>query len=114
MSIAPALTDALLVAIHAANLRRDEANAAEPYVHAAYAAVEARIDRLVAVLADGDEELADAFGQALFDITHDGLAHLRRVFADIVREQAAQRELDAIAAAHDAFSELGAEVTSWL
>lgn len=81
-----ALTDALFEAINTANLARSAANAAEPYAHDDYEAQEKRLERLVAVLADGDDDLADAFSDALFDITHDGVAWARKVFDDIKRE----------------------------
>jgi hypothetical protein len=87
-ALTPALVDALFEAINAENLARSAANAAQPYVHADYEAHEQRLYRLVAVLADGNEELEDAFNDALFDITHDGVAWMRKVFADIARDVA--------------------------
>jgi hypothetical protein len=86
------LTDALLAAIHAANLARSAANAAEPYVHADYAAHEQRIYRLVDALADGDQVLADRFNDALFDITHDGLAWMRQTYTRLARDVTDERE----------------------
>lgn len=83
-----ALSDALLAAIHAENLARSAANAAEPYVHADYAVHEQRIYRLVDALADGDQVLADRFNDALFDITHDGLAWMRQTYARLARDVA--------------------------
>lgn len=82
------LIDELLAMIVAENVARSEANAAEPYRHEVYAEHEARIDRLVAALADGDEWLDAAFSEALFDITYDGLAWARRVWSEMVAERA--------------------------
>jgi transposase len=81
-----ALKEALLSTIHAENIARHEANAAEPYVHATYADHEQRIYRLVDALADGNEELAQRFNDALFDITFDGLAWMRKVWSDLRAE----------------------------
>jgi hypothetical protein len=86
MPLAPALTGALLDAIHTANLARSAANAAEPYEHAVYEAEEQRIYRLVDALADGNEALGEAFNDALFDITHDGLDWMRRTFDELAKE----------------------------
>lgn len=82
---------AALVECHTENLARADANAAEPYVHATYTVHEARIKRLVAVLADGDDDLYDLFYEALFDITLDGLVHMFETFTSIVRDLDAQR-----------------------
>jgi hypothetical protein len=81
-----ALAEALIAAIHQENLARHEANAAEPYVHEVYAAHEDRLDRLVIALCDGNDRLADRFGDALFDITHDGLEWMRMVFNELARD----------------------------
>lgn len=80
------LEDALIEALHGENLARDRANAAEPYVHAVYAEHEDRIHRLVDVIADGDERLASALFEALFDITHDGLPWMKKVIAELRAE----------------------------
>lgn len=83
-----ALTNALFKTINAEVLARAEANAAEPYVHEVYEAHEARIKRMIAVLADGNDTLADMFFDALFDCTYDGLYWQRKVFKQIARKLA--------------------------
>lgn len=87
-TLSPTLVDELLVAIHATNLDRFAANAAEPYVHADYTAHYERLVRLVVALTDGHEWLREAFLEALFDIVDDGLAWTRKVFADLTAEVA--------------------------
>lgn len=59
---------------------RAEHDAADPYVHADYRRWEDRQRRLINALADGDDELARAFFEACFDITHDGVAHMVQTF----------------------------------
>jgi hypothetical protein len=83
-SLPQPLAAALIAVIHDENVARHRANAAEPYVHADYEHHESRIHRLVAALADGDEQLEDAFYEALFDITLDGPDWMRRTFYAIV------------------------------
>ena len=78
-----ALTASLIEAIVAENEARYAANAAEPYVHADHQVHEERLDRLVAAVADGDDELEHRFGEALFDIHGSGIAWAKRVFAEI-------------------------------
>ncbi|ATN94065.1 hypothetical protein J4U01_gp093 [Mycobacterium phage Kumao] len=80
------LIDALIEAIVAENIKRYEANAAQPYVHEVYQAHEDRIFRLVAALADGDDDLERLFNDALFDITFDGVDWARKVYRDLKAE----------------------------
>lgn len=85
MSLPEPLAAALITVIHDENVARHKTNGAEPYVHADYEVHEQRIHRLVAALADGDEELEDSFYEALFDITLDGPVWMFRTFHAIVR-----------------------------
>lgn len=78
-ALSPELAVQLFVHIHEAGLRRHAADAADPYVHADYH-WEDRQRRLIDALADGDDELARAFFEACFDITHDGVAHMVQTF----------------------------------
>jgi hypothetical protein len=86
-----ALRDALLTTIHDENLKRHEANAAEPYVHSVYADHEERIKRLVTALCDGDEELYYRYYEALFDMTLDGVIWQSNVFAQMVHERTEEK-----------------------
>ncbi|AFI25000.1 hypothetical protein [Mycobacterium phage SWU1] len=80
------LVNHLFEAIVAENVKRATANMAEPYNHSVYKFHEDRIDRLVTTLADGNEALRDQFYEALFDITWDGVAWAKKVFAEISRD----------------------------
>ena len=79
------LIDRLLEVVHDEQLARYQANCDE-VPHQIYKRHENRIDRLVAVCADGDEELAMVFGEALHDMTHDGVKWQRDAFYRIARE----------------------------
>lgn len=80
------LTTALIEAIHAANLARFEANAAHPYDHSVYENHANRVRRLVAALADGNEQIEYRFNDALYDIVWDGLEWMKKVYAEIKEE----------------------------
>jgi hypothetical protein len=93
--ISQLLKQELLTTIHDENLKRNTANAAEPYIHSVYADHEERIKRLVAALCDGDEELYCRYYEALFDMTLDGVIWQSNVFAQMVQELADTRRMDA-------------------
>jgi hypothetical protein len=74
------LTLALVAACYAAAMDGYRINGEEPYRHDLYTVAEDRRRRLVAAVADGDDELARRWDDALFDITNDGEHHAQRVF----------------------------------
>ena len=80
------LTTGLITAAYDAQMACYDANAAEPYSHDVYAAADARRQRIVDMLADGDDQLAGKFGDALFDITHEGADSAVRAFNAIRAE----------------------------
>jgi hypothetical protein len=86
-SLPQPLTAALIAVIHDENMARHLANCRMPYQHATYEHHESRIHRLCAALADGDEQLEDAFYEALFDITYDGVSWMRDVFYNLRNDQ---------------------------
>lgn len=92
--ISQLLKQELLTTIHDENLKRHEANAADPYVHGVYAEHEDRIYRLIEALCDGDDELARRYGEALFDMTYDGVIWQSNVFASMVQALAEERRRD--------------------
>ena len=95
-------TAALVAACYDATMACYWANAAEPYSHAAYQFASDRRDRLVAAVADGNDEIERRWADALFDIYFDGQAHAAKVFADIRAEVAAERVAHAAAVLADA------------